>query len=82
MKLSSALLNCVLSNDCTVICIQGKTYCIWKMNNLQDLETSVSFFLFGQVYSRWWKTDIGSVIGILNPSIMDPFDKVMFQGKS
>ena len=55
---------------------QGKTYSIWKLSDLQDADTTVSFFLFGQVYKQLWKMDVGCVIGLLNPSIMDPIEKV------
>ncbi|XP_067684495.1 protein MCM10 homolog [Haliotis asinina] len=53
----------------------GKTYCIWKLSDMDNCEQMVSFFLFGQTYKEHWKSDVGSVIGILNPSIMDNADK-------
>ena len=58
---------------------QGKTYSIWKLSDLQEADTTVSFFLFGQVYKQLWKVDVGCVIGLLNPSIMDPIEKVFSQ---
>ncbi|XP_042562058.1 protein MCM10 homolog isoform X2 [Clupea harengus] len=48
----------------------GKTFSIWKLNDLHDLEVYVSFFLFGNVHTELWKTDTGTVIGILNPNPM------------
>uniref|UniRef100_A0A671SLD5 Protein MCM10 homolog n=1 Tax=Sinocyclocheilus anshuiensis TaxID=1608454 RepID=A0A671SLD5_9TELE len=48
----------------------GKTFSIWKLNNLHNLEVNVSLFLFGSVHTDLWKTDTGTVIGILNPNPM------------
>ncbi|KAK7102855.1 hypothetical protein V1264_021020 [Littorina saxatilis] len=53
----------------------GKTFSIWTLSDLQDSDTTVSFFLFGQVYKQLWKTGAGTVIGLLNPSIMDSMEK-------
>ena len=64
--------------DCALLG-QGKTYSIWKLSDLQEADTTVSFFLFGQVYKQLWKMDVGCVIGLLNPSIMDPIEKVFSQ---
>ena len=38
----------------------------------------MSFFLFGNVYKEHWKSNLGTVIGLLNPSIMDKAEKVFF----
>ncbi|GFQ96702.1 protein MCM10 homolog [Trichonephila clavata] len=54
----------------------GKMYSIWKMSDLIDVEKPISVFLFKTAYSDLWKTDIGTVIGILNPSIMPNRDKL------
>ncbi|XP_065121752.1 protein MCM10 homolog [Paramisgurnus dabryanus] len=48
----------------------GKTFSIWKLNDLHNLEVNVSLFLFGSVHTDLWKTDTGTVIGILNPNPM------------
>ncbi|XP_051544756.1 protein MCM10 homolog isoform X2 [Myxocyprinus asiaticus] len=48
----------------------GKTFSIWKLNDLHNLEVYVSLFLFGNVHTDLWKTDTGTVIGILNPNPM------------
>ncbi|KAH9503642.1 minichromosome maintenance- protein [Bulinus truncatus] len=53
----------------------GKPYCIWKLNDLEDLDNCVSFFLFGEVHKHLWKTEVGTVIGVLNPSIMESMEK-------
>ncbi|XP_060069195.1 protein MCM10 homolog [Ylistrum balloti] len=54
----------------------GKTYCIWKLSDLEDCDKTVSFFLFGEVYKQHWKNCVGTVAGILNPNIMDKAEKV------
>ncbi|MCJ8743358.1 hypothetical protein PDJAM_G00092990 [Pangasius djambal] len=48
----------------------GKTFSIWKLNDLHNLDVNVSLFLFGTVHADLWKTDPGTVIGILNPNQM------------
>jgi len=53
----------------------GKSYSIWKLNDLDDLDNSVSFFLFGEVFKTHWKLEAGTVVGVLNPSIMDSMEK-------
>lgn len=53
----------------------GKTYCIWKLNDLQNCDQSVSFFLFGDVYKTHWKVNVGTVVGFLNPTMMDKSEK-------
>ncbi|GBM87290.1 Protein MCM10 [Araneus ventricosus] len=52
----------------------GKTYSIWKMSDLHDVEKPVSVFLFKTAHSELWKTAVGTVFGILNPSIMPKRD--------
>ncbi|XP_054712886.1 protein MCM10 homolog [Uloborus diversus] len=48
----------------------GKTFSIWKMTDLHDCDKIVSVFLFGATHTEHWKTSVGTVVGILNPSIM------------
>ncbi|XP_060886038.1 protein MCM10 homolog isoform X1 [Labrus mixtus] len=48
----------------------GKTFSIWKLNDLHNLEVFVSLLLFGEVHKEHWKTEPGTVIGILNPNPM------------
>ncbi|XP_070785265.1 protein MCM10 homolog [Enoplosus armatus] len=52
----------------------GKTFSIWKLNDLHNLEVYVSLLLFGEVHKEHWKTEPGTVIGILNPNPMKPKD--------
>ncbi|XP_061617225.1 protein MCM10 homolog isoform X2 [Phyllopteryx taeniolatus] len=48
----------------------GKTFSIWKLNDLHNLDVFVSLLLFGDVHKDHWKTEPGTVIGILNPNSM------------
>ncbi|XP_027694316.1 protein MCM10 homolog [Vombatus ursinus] len=50
----------------------GKTFSIWKLNDLRDLNQNVSLFLFGEVHKEHWKTEQGTVIGLLNANPMKP----------
>lgn len=48
----------------------GKTFSIWRLNDLRNLEICVSLFLFGDVHKEHWKTEQGTVIGLLNANPM------------
>ncbi|KAM4678021.1 protein MCM10 homolog [Discoglossus pictus] len=48
----------------------GKTFSIWRLNDLKNLDKHVSLFLFGDVHKEHWKTDQGTAIGILNANPM------------
>ncbi|XP_073508477.1 protein MCM10 homolog [Phyllobates terribilis] len=50
----------------------GKTFSIWRLNDLKNLDSCVSLFLFGDVHKEHWKTEQGTVIGILNANPMKP----------
>ncbi|KAF7475510.1 Hypothetical predicted protein [Marmota monax] len=52
----------------------GKTFSIWRLNDLRDLTPYVSLFLFGEVHKGLWKTDQGTVIRLLNANPMKPKD--------
>ncbi|XP_075932212.1 protein MCM10 homolog [Anarhichas minor] len=52
----------------------GKTFSIWKLNDLHNLEVFVSLLLFGEVHREHWKTEPGTVIGVLNPTPMKQKD--------
>ena len=56
----------------SVIYFQGKTYGIWKLSDLGSTTANdlVAFFLFGDVYKEHWKTSEGTVVALLNPSIL------------
>ncbi|XP_063180500.1 protein MCM10 homolog [Chroicocephalus ridibundus] len=50
----------------------GRTFSIWRLNDLRDLNQCVSLFLFGDVHKEHWKTEQGTVIGLLNANPMKP----------
>uniref|UniRef100_A0A8D2MYW8 Protein MCM10 homolog n=1 Tax=Zonotrichia albicollis TaxID=44394 RepID=A0A8D2MYW8_ZONAL len=50
----------------------GRTFSIWRLNDLRDLSECVSLFLFGEVHKEHWKTEQGTVIGLLNANPMKP----------
>lgn len=54
--------------------LQGKTFSIWRLNDLRDLTRYVSLFLFGEVHKELWKTEQGTVVGLLNANPMKPKD--------
>ncbi len=49
---------------------KGKQFSIWTLNDLENLDQQVKFFLFGNVHQQLWKTQYGQVIGILNANMM------------
>jgi len=55
----------------------GKTYGIWKLSDLGPSSTNefVALFLFGDVYKEHWKTTEGSVVALLNASILPAKEK-------
>lgn len=53
----------------------GKSFCIWRLSDLDDCDQTISFFLFGEVFKQHWKNEVKSVVGILNPNKMDKADK-------
>ncbi|KAI4495298.1 hypothetical protein M0804_001499 [Polistes exclamans] len=85
----------LISKSPTKTSQKGSSYCIWKISDLSENMTTVALFLFSSAYKTFWKTTLGTVIGILNPNILeskDNFDqatlsidtpqKIMIIGKS
>lgn len=52
----------------------GKTFSVWKLNDLHNLDVHVSLLLFGEVHKEHWKTEPGTVLGLLNPNPMKQRD--------
>ncbi|KAM4569568.1 protein MCM10 homolog isoform 1-T2 [Odontesthes bonariensis] len=48
----------------------GKTFSVWKLNDLHNMDVFVSLLLFGEVHKEHWKTEPGTVVGLLNPNSM------------
>lgn len=69
----------IVINKTTKVSKNGNEYSLWKLSDLKSDKT-VSFFLFGLVNERHWKLAIGSVIGLLNASILG--EKKEYRNKS
>lgn len=50
---------------------KGSQYCIWTLSDLKSGLQTVSVFLFSSAFTSLWKTNVGVVLGVLNPSVMD-----------
>lgn len=65
----------VIANKSAVRTSQkGNQFLIWTLTDLKDDIKTVSLFLFGSAYQQLWKTQVGLVIGILNPNVLDKKD--------
>lgn len=53
---------------------KGTQYSIWTITDLKDDIKTVALFMFNTAHSDLWKTLIGTVIGVLNPNIMERKD--------
>ena len=49
---------------------KGNKYAVWKLSDLSSQSAVVSLFLFGKSYQEHWKMAQGSVVALLNPTIM------------
>jgi len=61
--------------------VQGTKYSIWRLSDLVNCDKTVSLFLFNTVHRDLWKTVVGSVVGLLNASVMQNSDKVNYPVK-
>lgn len=50
----------------------GRTFSIWRLSDLKNLDKFISLFLFGDVHKEHWKTEQGTVLGLLNANPMKP----------
>ncbi|KAJ3661532.1 hypothetical protein Zmor_005925 [Zophobas morio] len=53
---------------------KGNQFLIWTLSDLKDDIKLVSVFLFGNAYKELWKTASGTVVGILNPNVLEKKD--------
>lgn len=53
---------------------KGDQFSIWSISDLRGEIKTVSVFLFRSAHKELWKTNLGTVIGILNPKVMDRKD--------
>ncbi|KMQ90452.1 protein mcm10-like protein [Lasius niger] len=66
----------LINKSATKTSQKGTSYCIWKISDLSDDMKTVSIFLFSNAYKQLWKTITGSVIGILNPNVLESKDNI------
>ena len=50
--------------------VKGNKYTVWKLSDLSSQSAVVSLFLFGKAFQEHWKMVQGSVVALLNPTIM------------
>lgn len=86
-KIKTCIASGTLSNDWVIAGVlinksptktsqKGSSYSIWKISDLSENMTTVSVFLFSTAYKTFWKTTLGTVIGILNPNILESKDNI------
>ncbi|XP_047347967.1 protein MCM10 homolog [Vespa velutina] len=86
-KIKTCIASGTLSNDWVIAGVlinksptktsqKGSSYSIWKISDLSENMTTVSIFLFSAAYKTFWKTTLGTVIGILNPNILESKDYI------
>lgn len=61
----------VIVNKLIKTASNGKQYCLWTLSDLHNDLQTVSVFLFGNAYKEFWKSSIGTVVGILNPDVFE-----------
>lgn len=52
----------------------GSQYVIWRLSDLKGEIKSVSLFLFKSAFKELWKTAVGMIIAVLNPSVFSRKD--------
>lgn len=50
---------------------KGNQFVIWTLSDLKNDIKTISLFLFRSACTELWKTVVGTVVGILNPSTLD-----------
>lgn len=53
---------------------KGSQFCIWTLTDLKSDIKTVSLFLFSKAYKELWKTVVGTIVGVLNPNVLDKKD--------
>lgn len=53
---------------------KGDSFSIWSISDLRGEIKTVSVFLFRSAHKELWKNSVGTVIGILNPKVMERKD--------
>lgn len=52
----------------------GAQYVIWRLSDLKGDMKTVSLFLFKSAFKELWKTSVGMIIAVLNPSVFSRKD--------
>ena len=68
--------NALQNIHCSCVYFQGNQYNVWKLTDLDNCDELIHFYLFKDVNKALWKTAQGSVIGLLNPTLMKNTEKV------
>ncbi|XP_017758203.1 PREDICTED: protein MCM10 homolog [Eufriesea mexicana] len=55
---------------------KGTFYSIWTISDLSENMNTVCLFMFSNANKTFWKTTIGTVIGILNPKVLESKDNI------
>lgn len=61
----------VIVNKFSKTASSGNQYCIWTLSDLHSDLKTVGVFLFGNAYKEFWKSNVGTVVGILNPAVFE-----------
>ncbi|XP_014222348.1 protein MCM10 homolog [Trichogramma pretiosum] len=64
----------VLNKSSPKTSAKGSQYSIWKLTDLSNEMKTVAVFLFSNAYKQLWKLSTGTVIGILNPNVLESRD--------
>ncbi|KAK5640477.1 hypothetical protein RI129_011288 [Pyrocoelia pectoralis] len=64
----------IVHKSATKTSSKGKNFSVWTLSDLKFELKTVTVFLFGRAYDELWKTTVGTVVGILNPSVLDSRD--------
>ncbi|XP_065581169.1 protein MCM10 homolog isoform X2 [Artemia franciscana] len=60
----------VISKSESKVSQKGNAYSLWRVCDLTDCSKIITLFLFSNAQKDLWKTAVGTVIGLLNPSIL------------
>ena len=61
----------LVSKSLTKTSQKGSSYSIWKISDLSENIDTVCLFMFSGAYKTHWKTTIGTVMGVLNPKVLE-----------
>ncbi|XP_060520030.1 protein MCM10 homolog [Cylas formicarius] len=50
---------------------KGSQYSIWTLSDLKDDIKTVALFMFSSAHKTLWKSALGTVIGVLNPNVLE-----------